>query len=105
MKCALCKQKECYDGKDCTDIKDKIEYTEEDEKSMRTSAAIEADHYMKKTRLEEIILYAKRMEYKRLGLAFCIGLENEARIIHNILAKAFNEDLARILGGQLSSKF
>ena len=56
---------------------------------MKISASIEAQHYMKKTRLEELILYAKGMGYKRLGIAFCIGLEHEAKLIHEILTKEF----------------
>jgi uncharacterized metal-binding protein len=44
---------------------------------------------MQLTRLEELILYAKEMGYKRLGIAFCIGLENEAKVIHELLAKEF----------------
>ena len=92
MKCALCKEKECYEGKDCTDnIQDKArkEYTEQNLKSMKVSAHIESKYYMKKTRLEELIMYAKKMHYKRLGLAFCVGLEKEAKIIQNILENDF----------------
>ena len=37
------------------------------------------------TRLEEIINFAKKMGYKKLGVAFCIGLMNEARILIPIL--------------------
>ncbi|MBU2608747.1 MAG: DUF1847 domain-containing protein [Chloroflexi bacterium] len=37
------------------------------------------------TRLEEIIKLAKKMGYKKLGVAFCIGLRNEAGILIPIL--------------------
>lgn len=37
------------------------------------------------TRLEEIIKLAKRMGYKKLGLAYCIGFRNEAKILVPIL--------------------
>jgi uncharacterized metal-binding protein len=37
-----------------------------------------------KTRIEEIIQFARRMNYKRLGLAFCIGLRNEAAVVHKL---------------------
>ena len=91
MKCALCDDKGCFEGKDCTDIRMEIEkkYSEEDLKSIKISAHIEAKFYMKKTRIEELILYARDMGYKRLGIAFCIGLEEEAKIIHQILEKTF----------------
>lgn len=89
MKCALCEEKNCYTGKDCTGFKEEISYEDEDLKSMQTSAEIEARYYMEKTRLEEIILYAKKMGYQKLGIAFCIGLQKEARILHKILARDF----------------
>ena len=56
---------------------------------MKTSAKIEAEYYMKKTRLEELIMYAEQMGYNRLGLAFCIGFSDEARTIHEILSRKF----------------
>jgi uncharacterized metal-binding protein len=37
------------------------------------------------TRIRELIEFAKKMGYKRLGLAFCAGLPNEARILTEIL--------------------
>ena len=58
-------------------------------KILRVSTDVESEFYMKKTRLEELIIYAKRMNFKRLGIAFCIGLEREAKVIHNILSKHF----------------
>ena len=36
-----------------------------------------------KTRIEEVIEFAGRMNYKRLGIAFCVGLRTEAKIIEN----------------------
>ncbi|WP_455393305.1 DUF1847 domain-containing protein [[Eubacterium] cellulosolvens] len=91
LDCAHCDNKKCYDGKDCTKLRQRVEqkYEPSDIKSMKVSASIEAKYYMKKTRLEELILYAKDMGYKRLGLAFCIGLAYEAQIIHEILAHDF----------------
>jgi len=91
LKCALCEEKECYDGKDCTSLREQVEkkYSNEDKKSMKVSANIEAKYYMKKTRLEELILYAKDMGYKSLGLAFCVGLAKEVKILHEILTHDF----------------
>jgi uncharacterized metal-binding protein len=90
MKCALCDKKECYRGKDCTKIKENAkEELGKNLKSIKVSAHLEAKYYMQLTRLEELILYAKEMGYKRLGIAFCIGLETEAKVIHELLAKEF----------------
>jgi len=37
-----------------------------------------------KTRIEEIIEFAGRMNYRRLGLAFCIGLRSEAKAVEQL---------------------
>jgi len=38
-----------------------------------------------KSRIEEIIEFAERMKYRRLGLAFCIGLRKEAQAIEQLI--------------------
>jgi uncharacterized metal-binding protein len=38
-----------------------------------------------KSRIEEIVDFAKKMNYKKLGLCFCIGLMNEAKVVDKIL--------------------
>lgn len=85
--CASCKTKECYNGRDCFGLaEDAMKcYSEWELRSMAVSGDIEADHYMKLTRLEEIIMYAKRMGMTRLGIAFCVGLSREAETIDRIL--------------------
>ncbi len=85
MKCALCKNKECRQGKNCTDIATEIDY-EPALETMRAAAEVES-RYMELTRLEELILFCKKMNFKKVGLAFCIGLSEEARIVHRILAR------------------
>jgi len=37
-----------------------------------------------KSRIQEIVEFAKRMDYKRLALIFCVGLRREAAIVHEI---------------------
>jgi uncharacterized metal-binding protein len=41
-----------------------------------------------KTRIEETIELARKMTYKRLGLVFCIGLRQEARVVEKLLRAA-----------------
>ncbi|MEM0343735.1 MAG: DUF1847 domain-containing protein [Thermoplasmata archaeon] len=78
---------ECYEGKDCFGLAAEARkaYDEDERKSMKVSGEIEAEHYMKLTRLEEIMLYASMMGKRRMGIAFCIGLQNEARTLDRIL--------------------
>ncbi|ENN96630.1 hypothetical protein J422_01283 [Methanocaldococcus villosus KIN24-T80] len=93
MRCARCNKKECKNGKNCKEeILDNIleEYKKEENlKIAKVSSFIEGNFYMKKTRLEEIIEFCKMMNYKKIGIAFCIGLEREAKILDEILSKHF----------------
>jgi uncharacterized metal-binding protein len=41
-----------------------------------------------KPRIQETVEFAKRMHYKRLGLAFCLGLRPEAKIIEKLFSTA-----------------
>ncbi len=92
MNCALCNIKLCYNGKNCTDIINNVKNYYEDEennKIMNVASTIEALHYMKATRLEEVILFSKEMSYKHLGIAFCVGFSEEAKVLEEILNKHF----------------
>ena len=42
------------------------------------SSIVEATGYMEWPRLRDTIEFAKRMNYKKLGVAFCVGLHREA---------------------------
>ena len=46
---------------------------------------MEYEGYCRLTRVEEIMTFARKMGYKKLGIAYCIGLVNEARIFARIL--------------------
>jgi len=39
-----------------------------------------------KTRIEEIMEFAGRMDYRRLGMAFCVGLSREAKVVEKLFA-------------------
>ena len=52
-----------------------------------TAAEVEAEFYMKYTRVEEIAEFARRMGYQKIGIATCIGLIEESRIFARILRK------------------
>jgi uncharacterized metal-binding protein len=90
--CARCETKKCRAGTDCfaEAASHKNFYRDSDITQLhKTASAIEARHYGKETRLGEIILFAKELNYTRLGLAFCIGLSEEVKIIDEILSQDF----------------
>jgi len=39
-----------------------------------------------KTRIQEVCQFARKIAAKKLGLAFCVGLAHEARLVHDIFA-------------------
>ena len=50
------------------------------------SARTEAAGYCRATRIEDIMDFAHRMGARKLGIAHCIGLMQEARVAHEIFA-------------------
>lgn len=61
-------------------------YEEEENKQVTLAAAnVEAEFYCKLTRIEEVAEFAKRMNYKKLGIATCVGLLREAGDVAKIL--------------------
>jgi uncharacterized metal-binding protein len=90
--CGRCEAKECRDGRDCfsqAGNHKQLYQNSQIAKLHKTASAIEARYYGTETRLGEIILFAKESGYKKIGLAFCIGLSEEAKIIDEILSKHF----------------
>lgn len=95
--CALCSVHICSNGetvkapKNCPTVDDKMEaikeiYQEEENyKIAHCSSLITSQGYCKNTRLEEIMEFAKACGYKNLGLAFCIGLDKEAKTLNKVL--------------------
>jgi len=90
--CADCEDKQCSEGTDCFSKSSSHSKLYDDagvSKLHKAASAIEARYYCKETRLGEVILLAKELGCKRIGLAFCIGLSEEAKIINEILSKHF----------------
>ena len=93
MICARCHKKNaCRTGDNCTGLDaDNIKglYDEKDVATMKEAAFVEGTYYMQKCRLEEVAIFARDMGMKKLGLAFCTGLAEEAKIIEAYYAKFF----------------
>lgn len=68
-------------------LEDAMKCYEEDEnrRSMIVAAEVECDHYCQYTRIEEIMEYARKMGFKKLGIATCVGLIQESRKLASIL--------------------
>ena len=57
----------------------------ENHRVMTTAADVEYEGYCRWTRIREIVEFARRMGYRKLGIAACVGLLHEARIAAGIL--------------------
>ncbi len=91
MKCHLCETKGCAKGEPCADF-DSLELYRENEEDLRllkTASDVEALYYCTLNRLEEIMEFARRMKYTRLGIAFCVGFKEEAALLGKILSEEF----------------
>jgi uncharacterized metal-binding protein len=87
MKCALCENKECFKGKDCTNSREEevALYKDENLKMLQVTGEMNKNA----GRLDELIEFGKLMNYKKIGVAFCIAFKREAKVIHEILSEHF----------------
>lgn len=61
-------------------------YEEEENRKIAYNAGlVEAEGYCQYTRLKEIIEFAKKCGYKKIGIAFCIGLKREMQTVQKYL--------------------
>lgn len=89
--CPTLNKSDLIDGcLDAYNMSDNLEFAKQ-------SSLQEADGYVErergyehvkpfKPRIEEIIEFSQKMTYRRLGLAFCIGLRNEAKVVEKLLS-------------------
>jgi uncharacterized metal-binding protein len=97
MDCLVCKTKTCRTGTACKagtiNIEDITnEYYKPENQQVVQNAAILVDHGRAGTlsRLEEIVEFARLMNYSKIGMAYCYGMETEAKLVANYLR---NNDL------------
>ncbi|HHT63183.1 MAG TPA: DUF1847 domain-containing protein [Clostridia bacterium] len=94
--CGICKIHACTKGlkekmpKGCPSMEISEEeikelYKEEDLFLARQAALVESGGYCQKTRVEEIMDFARKCGFKNLGVAFCTGFKKEMAILYKIL--------------------
>ena len=91
MDCTNCTfDKKCRDTETCKatsfDV-DEVVQKYSEEKAIVQAAASLVDNGRAGTlsRLQETIAFARKMEYKRIGLAYCYGMENQVKQIAEII--------------------
>ena len=99
--CAYCQKHSCHKNEmenapeNCPTKNEETElgkileiYNEEENYNIaKASAEVVMDNYGAKTRVKEIVDFCSKMEYKKIGLAFCVGLSKEANVFAQILRK------------------
>jgi uncharacterized metal-binding protein len=92
MKCEVCSDRQCREGVDCFDgAADPIPHlSDEDARIWRAASQVEAEHYCKLPRIDELVEFSKLMGYRKLGLAFCIGLQDESELVVSRLSTDFD---------------
>ena len=96
--CSYCASKPCLMGdlgkapKFCPTVtraelieEARLKLQDAENRSMAQDVARTWKQLGKLTRIEETVLYAKLRGYRKLGLAFCIGLSDEAQMLTNVL--------------------
>lgn len=117
--CSMCSEKNCKTGKlekiplncPCNEKEEQekikeLYLKEENYKLAYNSALVEAEGYCEKTRLEEIIDFANKCNFKKLGVAFCVGLSKEAKTLCSILKdNGFQVDSVVCKNGSIPKEF
>ena len=92
MNCLLCQGKSCRTTVSCGAEKFSKEsvldkYHQKDESSIVQAAALLVDggRAGELSRINELIEFVKAMTYKKVGLAYCYGMEKEAGMVRDML--------------------
>ncbi len=100
--CAKCPSKPCYRNPDAKKpsfcpmesypdiVRESLEVYEKDKLTKRlhqSSTLIEKEGYGQWPRIREVVELCKKLGIKKIGIAFCIGLSNEAKEFNDILEK------------------
>jgi uncharacterized metal-binding protein len=90
MRCDLCKEKPCTEGNPCVPKESRSLYLDpESARILAVGAEVEAKYYGMLCRLDEILEFSRRLGVSRIGLAFCVGLAEEAAVVGEIFAREF----------------
>lgn len=92
MDCTKCSGKGCRIADPCVDRSEEyLSKYQESEVRPYTQAAsklVDGGRAGTLTRLEEIVEYAKLRGYRKLGVAYCYGMEREATLLRDYLVKS-----------------
>ena len=95
MKCTSCQSKKCRSNESCqieSFQKDQIMNQYHDQKTQNivqaASELVDQGRAGTLSRIEEVIEFAHTMNYKKIGLAYCYGLEKEALMVMTLFERS-----------------
>lgn len=95
MNCSRCNAKSCRTGVSCNNEKFDTEAVLEEFRDPHNQKIVQAAAQLVDngragtlSRLDEIIEFIRLMQYQRVGLAYCYGMEREASLVRDLLKKA-----------------
>jgi len=91
MDCIACAKKSCREGESCgienferNEVRNEY-YTEENQKILSAAASlVDNGRAGSLSRIQEIIEFIQKMDYKKIGLAYCYGMEETAKSLKNL---------------------
>ncbi|MDA3928098.1 MAG: DUF1847 domain-containing protein [Prolixibacteraceae bacterium] len=108
MDCTNCKNKVCRVGEECAvvafDTKEVVKAYHKEQPFVQAAAKL-VDNGKAGTlsRLEETIEFAKIMDFRTIGLAYCYGMENDAKLVTGLLrSKGFKVEAASCTVGGIA---
>lgn len=90
--CVNCSEKVCLRGKVCPNIHKKfspISYSQQNKDLLEVAAEIAEEPERVLCRVAELTYFCLGMEYKHLGIAFCVDLFSEAETLTKLLRRFF----------------
>lgn len=105
--CLACTSKQCLRGEDCDALGGRWVGTPTDQASLSMrEAALDVSFESERTlcRLSELIYFCLEMHYQKIGLAYCVDLEEPTEILVHVLRRFFDVyPVCCKIGGQIIS--
>ena len=107
MKCHLCKDNPCLEGNPCKKTDSLPLYQDPlDLKILKVAADVEALFYKEACRVDETMEFARRLGAEKIGIAFCIGVLEEAKTLAEIFSTEFEvSSVCCKVGSMLKAEF
>jgi uncharacterized metal-binding protein/predicted Fe-Mo cluster-binding NifX family protein len=92
--CISCRDRVCLRGKECTlsshGFVKRSPATKEAARMLEAGLDIACEEERKLCRLSEVIYFCLEMKYKRIGIAYCVDLQEPAEILTQVMRRFFD---------------